>query len=113
MKKYILYIGLSLTLVSCSIIKPHQVGIKSNLGKANERVKKPGPVIFNPFLTRVIKVNICTANLSIKENLPSKEGDIEAEGKAKSIEIEAKANKVGNHKVLFSILNVTLTCRRN
>ncbi len=74
MRKYIFYLGLCFALVSCSIIKPHQVGIKSNLGKISERVKKPGPVIFNPFLTRVIKVNIRTANLSIKENLPSKEG---------------------------------------
>lgn len=74
MRKYIFYLGLCFVFVSCSIIKPHQVGIKSNLGKISERVKKPGPVIFNPFLTRVIKVNIRTANLSIKENLPSKEG---------------------------------------
>jgi len=74
MKNLIIVFAVILTSSSCSIIKPHQVGIKSNLGKISERVKKPGPVIFNPFLTRVIKVNIRTANLSIKENLPSKEG---------------------------------------
>ena len=28
----------------------------------------------NPFITKVIKVNVRTMNLSIKENLPSKEG---------------------------------------
>ncbi|MBM3430226.1 MAG: prohibitin family protein [Bacteroidetes bacterium] len=74
MKNLIIVFAVILTSSSCSIIKPHQVGIKSNLGKISERVKKPGPVIFNPFLTRVIKVNIRTANLSIKENLPKKEG---------------------------------------
>ena len=33
-----------------------------------------GPVAYNPFITKVIKVNVRTMNLSIKENLPSKEG---------------------------------------
>jgi regulator of protease activity HflC (stomatin/prohibitin superfamily) len=59
---------------SCSIIKPNQVGLKSKLGKLNKNIKDPGPVVYNPFLTRVIKVNISTMNLSIRENLPSKEG---------------------------------------
>jgi regulator of protease activity HflC (stomatin/prohibitin superfamily) len=34
----------------------------------------PGPVGYNPFITKVVKVNVRTMNLSIKENLPSKEG---------------------------------------
>jgi regulator of protease activity HflC (stomatin/prohibitin superfamily) len=37
-------------------------------------VKDPGPVFYNPFVTRIIKLNISTMNLSIRENLPSKEG---------------------------------------
>jgi regulator of protease activity HflC (stomatin/prohibitin superfamily) len=37
-------------------------------------VKDPGPVFYNPFVTEVIKINISIRNLSIKENLPSKEG---------------------------------------
>jgi regulator of protease activity HflC (stomatin/prohibitin superfamily) len=61
-------------LTSCSIVKPHQVGLKSKLGKINKDVKDPGPVFYNPLLTRIIKVNVRTMNLSIKENLPSKEG---------------------------------------
>jgi regulator of protease activity HflC (stomatin/prohibitin superfamily) len=44
------------------------------LGRINKKVKDPGPVYYNPFLTRIIKVNISTMNLSIRENLPSKEG---------------------------------------
>lgn len=71
-----IFIKLCITvlLTSCSIVKPHQVGLKSKLGKINKDVKDPGPVFYNPLVTRIIKVNVRTMNLSIKENLPSKEG---------------------------------------
>jgi regulator of protease activity HflC (stomatin/prohibitin superfamily) len=59
---------------SCSIVKPNQVALKSKLGRINKNVKNPGPVYYNPFITKIIKVNISTMNLSIRENLPSKEG---------------------------------------
>ena len=74
MKLFILLITLSTFVISCSIIKPNQVGLKSKLGKINKNVKDPGPVFYNPFVTEVIKINISIRNLSIKENLPSKEG---------------------------------------
>lgn len=61
-------------ITSCAIIRPNQVALKSKLGRINKKVKDPGPVYYNPFLTRIIKVNISTMNLSIRENLPSKEG---------------------------------------
>jgi regulator of protease activity HflC (stomatin/prohibitin superfamily) len=70
----ILAIFTSLLLVSCSIVKPSQIGVKSTLGKINGKIRQPGPVFYNPFVTRVLKVNVRTMNLSIKENLPSKEG---------------------------------------
>jgi prohibitin 1 len=72
MKFMYLFIGLS--LASCSIVKPSQVGIKTTLGKINGKIRMSGPVFYNPFVTKVIKVNVRTMNLSIKENLPSKEG---------------------------------------
>jgi regulator of protease activity HflC (stomatin/prohibitin superfamily) len=59
---------------SCSIVKPNQVALKSKLGRINKNIKDPGPVYYNPFITKIIKVNISTMNLSIRENLPSKEG---------------------------------------
>jgi regulator of protease activity HflC (stomatin/prohibitin superfamily) len=59
---------------SCSIVKPNQVALKSKLGRITKNVKDPGPVYYNPFITKIIKVNISTMNLSIRENLPSKEG---------------------------------------
>ncbi|MFN5653576.1 MAG: prohibitin family protein, partial [Flavobacteriia bacterium] len=54
--------------------RPHQVAVKSKLGKIDNKVRMAGPVAYNPFITKVIKVNVRTMNLSIKENLPSKEG---------------------------------------
>lgn len=61
-------------LTSCSIVRPHQIGVKTTFGKMSEKIKTPGPVFFNPFVTKLIKVNVRTMNLTIKENLPSKEG---------------------------------------
>ena len=50
------------------------MAVKSKLGKIDNKVRQAGPVAYNPFITKVIKVNVRTMNLSIKENLPSKEG---------------------------------------
>jgi prohibitin 1 len=72
--KTLLFFFLVLIATSCAIVKPSQVGVKTTLGKIKGKVRQAGPVFYNPFLTRVIKVNIRTMNLSIKENLPSKEG---------------------------------------
>jgi regulator of protease activity HflC (stomatin/prohibitin superfamily) len=71
--KYLKFLPLVL-LISCSIVKPNQIGVKSTLGKINSNINQPGPVVFNPFLTKVIRLNVRTMNLSIRENLPSKEG---------------------------------------
>lgn len=68
------YLTLALIMTSCSIVKPSQIGIKTTLGKINGKIRQPGPVFYNPFVTKVVKVNVRTMNLSIKENLPSKEG---------------------------------------
>jgi regulator of protease activity HflC (stomatin/prohibitin superfamily) len=59
---------------SCTVVRPSQVGVKSTLGKIKGKIRQPGPVVFNPFVSKIIKVNVRTMNLSIKENLPSKEG---------------------------------------
>jgi prohibitin 1 len=75
MKSILFILALSTFVISsCAIIRPNQVALKSKLGRINKKVKDPGPVYYNPFLTRIIKVNISTMNLSIRENLPSKEG---------------------------------------
>jgi len=65
----------SLALVSsCTVVRPSQVGVKSTFGKIKGKIRQPGAVLYNPFVSRIIKVNVRTMNLSIKENLPSKEG---------------------------------------
>lgn len=74
MKKLIFLFVLAAGVASCTVVKPHQVAVKSKLGKIDNKVRNAGPVAYNPFVTKVLKVNIRTMNLSIKENLPSKEG---------------------------------------
>lgn len=65
----------SLALIySCTVVRPSQVGVKSTFGKIKGKIRQPGAVLYNPFVSRIIKVNVRTMNLSIKENLPSKEG---------------------------------------
>jgi prohibitin 1 len=71
--KYLKFLPL-VFLISCSVVKPNQIGVKTTLGKINSKINQPGPVLFNPFSTKVIKLNVRTMNLSIRENLPSKEG---------------------------------------
>lgn len=61
-------------LYSCTVVRPSQVGVKSTFGKIKGKIRQPGAVLYNPFVSRIIKVNVRTMNLSIKENLPSKEG---------------------------------------
>jgi regulator of protease activity HflC (stomatin/prohibitin superfamily) len=73
MKIFILLIAVFLS-ASCTVIRPSQVGIKTTLGKIKGKIRQPGPVFFNPFISDVMIVNVRTMNLTIKENLPSKEG---------------------------------------
>ncbi|MFM8596375.1 MAG: prohibitin family protein [Flavobacteriales bacterium] len=74
MKQFLFLTMLAAGVASCTVVKPHQVAVKSRLGKIDEKVRMAGPVAYNPFITKVVKVNVRTMNLSIKENLPSKEG---------------------------------------
>ncbi|MEY5134201.1 MAG: hypothetical protein RLZZ198_2205 [Bacteroidota bacterium] len=61
-------------ITSCTVVRPSQVGVKSTFGKIKGKIRQPGAVLYNPFVSRIIKVNVRTMNLPIKENLPSKEG---------------------------------------
>lgn len=67
-------VGLLFILSSCAIIRPDQVGVKQTMGKLSDEVKQPGPVAINPFITRLIRVQVQTNNLLINEDLPSREG---------------------------------------
>ncbi len=64
----------SVFLTSCATVMPDEVGVKRTFGKIEKNVRQPGLVGFNPFSTKVVRVPVRTMNLSIVENLPSKEG---------------------------------------
>lgn len=59
---------------SCSVIRPGEVGVKQKLGKLSEKVHVSGPVLFNPFVSKVVKLSVQTNNLELNLTLPSKEG---------------------------------------
>lgn len=61
-------------LSSCAIVYQGEVGIKRKLGVLSNKIHDPGPVAFNPFVSRVIKVPTNTVNLEVQIDLPSKEG---------------------------------------
>ncbi len=70
----LLFIYCILSMQSCSVVRPGEVGMVQNLGKLSNKVKTQGPVFYNPFTSRVIKATIQTTNLELALNLPSKEG---------------------------------------
>ncbi len=61
-------------LMSCSVIRQGEIGMKRRIGKLDQNIMEPGAVVYNPFITRVIKMPIRTMNMEINTNLPSKEG---------------------------------------
>ncbi len=67
-------IVLALLASGCATVMPDEVGVKRTFGRINDGVRTPGLVGYNPFSTRIVRVPIRTMNLSIVENLPSKEG---------------------------------------
>ncbi len=70
----VLLLVVSVLLASCSVIRQGEVGVKRKLGKLDSKALPAGPVLFNPFTTRVIKLPVRTMNMEISSSLPSKEG---------------------------------------
>ena len=50
------------------------LGVKRRLGKIQETPIMEGVKVYNPFLTRIIRVPIRTMNIEVRSPLPSKEG---------------------------------------
>jgi regulator of protease activity HflC (stomatin/prohibitin superfamily) len=65
---------LGLISSSCAVVRPGEVGIKQTLGKFSKEVKTQGTVLYNPFISRVIKESTKTSNIKLVLSLPSKEG---------------------------------------
>lgn len=62
------------TLASCVTIREGEVGVKRTYGKFSEKTYDQGLKVFNPFVSRVIKISTQTENLEVGLNIPSKEG---------------------------------------
>jgi len=63
-----------LTISSCTVIRPGEVGVKQKLGNLSDNIVTQGTVLYNPFTSKVVKTSIQTDNLELSLNLPSKEG---------------------------------------
>lgn len=63
-----------LSLSSCSVIRPGEVGVKQKLGNLSDDIVTQGTIVYNPFITKVVKTSIQTNSLELSLNLPSKEG---------------------------------------
>lgn len=102
MKRLIFLLVLSIVLSSCAVVRQNEVGMKRTLGKLKTNELEAGGYLYNPFITRVIKLPANTVNLEVRLDLPSKEGlTVLSEisilyrilpGKAKNILINAGVN---------------------
>lgn len=64
----------SLFLPGCVTIREGEVGVKRKFGKYADKGYTQGLKVFNPFVTRIIKISTQTENLEVGLNIPSKEG---------------------------------------
>ena len=71
-----LLLGLIMTsfLVSCVTIREGEVGVKRKVGKYSDVAYTQGLKVYNPFITRIIKISTQTENLEVGLTIPSKEG---------------------------------------
>lgn len=68
------FIASAMLFNACTIVRQGEVGVKRKLGKLGNEIYQPGPVVINPFITRMLKISTQTENLEVKLDLPSKEG---------------------------------------
>lgn len=61
-------------LCSCTVIRPGEVGIKQKLGKISADHLAAGPYGFNPFTSRIIKIQTRTVEAFNTLDVPTKEG---------------------------------------
>ncbi len=75
MKSNLIYgLGLALICSSCAVVRPGEAGIKQTLGKFNNTVSTQGTIIYNPFISKIIKESTKTNNIKLILSLPTKEG---------------------------------------
>lgn len=74
MKNIIATITVAALFTSCAVIRPGEAGVKQTLGKFSDNVITQGTVVYNPFISKVIKESTQTNNIKLVLSLPSKEG---------------------------------------
>jgi len=67
-------ISVLILISSCTIIRPGQIGLKQTIGKLKPGSLVAGPKGFNPFVSKIIKINIRTVEIFQILELPTKEG---------------------------------------
>lgn len=64
-----------LSLSSCGIVRPGEVGVKQRFGKIIGKERQPGMYLHNPFFSKIVKVPTRTLNMQASlTSLPTKEG---------------------------------------
>lgn len=74
MKKFVFPVWLLLTTLSCTVVRPGEIGMRQRLGKLTTKAYLNGPVVYNPFITKIIKLNTRTVEVFNVLPLPTKEG---------------------------------------
>lgn len=75
MNRNVFFISLfALALSSCSIVRPGEIGVRQTLGKLSREIQTPGPVWFNPLISRVVIASTQINDIELSLSLPSKEG---------------------------------------
>jgi regulator of protease activity HflC (stomatin/prohibitin superfamily) len=66
--------GILLLASSCAVVRPGEAGLKQTLGKFSDKILTQGIILYNPFISKVIKESTQTNNIKLILSLPTKEG---------------------------------------
>jgi regulator of protease activity HflC (stomatin/prohibitin superfamily) len=71
---FLILTGILLLFSNCAVIRPGEAGVKQTLGKFSDKVITEGTVVYNPFISKIVKESTQTNNIKLVLSLPSKEG---------------------------------------
>ncbi len=69
-----LLVSILMVFSNCAVIRPGEAGVKQTLGKFSDKVSTQGTIMYNPFVSKIIKESTQTNNIKLLLTLPSKEG---------------------------------------
>ena len=73
-KVIICFLAFATLATSCVTIREGEVGVKRTLGKYSDQPYTKGLKLYNPFVSRIVKISTQTENLEVGLSIPSKEG---------------------------------------